>query len=46
MVNDKYQNIRNLVSKDKNIGTQEMSNSTKLERKTTIDQRGNYKVTL
>ena len=47
VVNDKYQNIRNLVSKDKNIGTQDVSSSSvKLERKGTIDRGPNYKVAI
>ena len=33
MVHDKYQNIKNLVSKDKNIGRQEEGSFIKQEKK-------------
>lgn len=46
MVNEKYQSIRNLVSKDKNIGTQEIS-SSKVERKATMERSSlNHKATM
>lgn len=41
MVQEKYQNIKNLVSKDRNIGTQELPSFTKPDRRPNDKQANN-----
>jgi predicted RNase H-like nuclease (RuvC/YqgF family) len=41
VVQEKYQSIKNLVSKDKNIGTQELPSFTKPDRRTGFDKNKN-----
>jgi hypothetical protein len=46
VVQEKYQNIKNLVSKDKNIGTQELPSFIKQDRRSLNDKQVNNKVLL